>query len=86
MKLSELIIQLGDEQEDRKSFLKLCRAIYAYLTTTKIKDLSLFGKKTGTEYSQFYDSLEFSSKMKDDLLQNDDYFDLVLEESKKFKR
>lgn len=86
MKLSELIIQLGDEQSDRKTFLKLCRAIYAYLTTTKIKDIPLFIKKTGTEYSQFYDSLEFPKEMKDDLLQNDDYFDLVLEESKKFKK
>jgi len=86
MKLSDLIIKLGDEQEDRKLFLKLCRSIYAYLTTTKIKDIHLFTKKTGTEYLQFYDSLDFSSKMKDDLLQNDDYFDLVLEESKKFKK
>ena len=86
MKLSELIIQLGDEQLDPKTFQKLCRAIFSYLTTKKIKDLPLFAKKTGTEFALFYDSLDFPSAMKDDLLQNDEYFDLVLQESKKFRK
>jgi hypothetical protein len=86
MKLTELIMKLGDEQEDRKSFQQLCRAIFSYLTTKKIKDLPLFIKKTGTEYSVFYDSLDFPKEIKDDLLDNDEYFDLVIEESKKFKK
>ena len=86
MKLAELIMKLGDEQYDRKNFQRLCRAIFSYLTTKKIKDLPLFRKKTGTEYSLFYDSLDFEKEMKDDLLSNDDYFDLVIEESKKFKK
>jgi hypothetical protein len=86
MKLTDLIMKLGDEQEDRKKFQQLCRAIFSYLTTKKIKDLPLFIKKTGTEYAVFYDSLDFDKEMKDDLLLNDEYFDLVIEESKKFKR
>jgi len=86
MKLAELIMKLGDEQHDRKTFQKLCRAIFTYLTSKKIKDLPLFIKKTGTEYALFYDSLEFEKEMKDDLLENDDYFDLVIEESKKFRK
>jgi len=86
MKLTELIMKLGDEQEDRKTFQRLCRAIFSYLTTKKIKDLPLFIKKTGTEYSVFYDSLDFDKEMKDDLLLNDEYFDLVIEESKKYRK
>jgi len=85
MKLPELIVKLGDEQEDRKKFQELTAKIIRYLTTKKIKDLPLFKKQTGTEYSQFYDSLDFSSTMKDDLLQNDEFFELVLEKCKKFK-
>jgi hypothetical protein len=86
MKLAELIMKLGDEQYDRKKFQQLCRTIFSYLSSKKIKDLPLFIKKTGTEYSLFYDSLDFEKEMKDDLLSNDDYFDLVIEESKKFKK
>jgi hypothetical protein len=86
MKLAELIMKLGDEQYDRKKFQQLCRTIFSYLSSKKIKDLPLFIKKTGTEYSLFYDSLDFEKEMKDDLLSNDEYFDLVIEESKKFKK
>ena len=86
MKLAELIMKLGDEQYDRKKFQQLCRTIFSYLSSKKIKDLPLFIKKTGTEYSLFYDSLDFEKEMKDELLSNDDYFDLVIEESKKFKK
>ena len=86
MKLAELIMKLGDEQYDRKKFQQLCRTIFSYLSSKKIKDLPLFIKKTGTEYSLFYDSLDFEKEMKDDLLSNDEYFYLVIEESKKFKK
>ena len=78
MKLAELIMKLGDEQYDRKKFQQLCRTIFSYLSSKKIKDLPLFIKKTGTEYSLFYDSLDFEKEMKDDLLSNDEYFYLVI--------
>lgn len=84
--MEELIVKLADEQEDRKKFKELCTQIYRYLTSKKIKDNKLFEQKTGTEYRQFYDSLDFPNEMKDDLLSNDDFFDLVLKESKKYRR
>jgi len=86
MKLAELIMKLGDEQYDRKKFQQLCRTIFSYLSSKKIKDLPLFRKQTGIEYQTFYNSLHFPKEMKDDLLDNDEYFDLVLETSKNFRR
>jgi hypothetical protein len=86
MEMQELIIKLGDEQHDRKKFQELCRVIFRYLTSKKIKDYPLFRKQTGIEYQEFYESLNFPSEMKSDLLDNDEYFDLVLEEAKKFRR
>jgi hypothetical protein len=86
MKLDELIVKLSDEQSDWRTFKELCREIMRYLSTKKIKDVGLFKKKTGTEYSTFYDSLEFPKEMLDDLLDNDEFIDLVLQESRKFRR
>ena len=84
--MEELIIKLSDEQHDRKKFQDLCRTIIRYTTSKKIKDLPLFRKQSGIEYQTFYNSLQFPKEMKDDLLDNDEYFDLVLETSKKFRR
>ena len=84
--MEELIIKLSDEQENRKKFQELCRTIFRYLTSKKIKDFKLFKQRTGTEYQAFYDFLDVPKEMKDDLLLNDEYFDLVLEESRKFRR
>ncbi len=86
MKLDELIVKLSDEQTDWRTFKQLCREIVRYLSTKKIKDIGLFKKKTGTEYSAFYDSLEFPKEMLDDLLDNDEFIDLVIEETKKFRK
>ena len=86
MKLDELIVKLSDEQTDWRTFKQLCREIVRYLSTKKIKDIGLFKKKTGTEYSAFYDSLEFPKEMLDDLLDNDEFIDLDIEETKKFRK
>lgn len=86
MKLAELIIKLSDEQTDWKTFKQLCREILRYLSTKKIKDVGLFKKKTGTEYSAFYDSLDYPKEMVDDLLDNDEFIDLILDDTKKFRR
>jgi len=86
VKLPELIIKLSDEQTDWRTFKQLCREILRYLSTKKIKDVELFKKKTGTEYSAFYDSLDYPKEMVDDLLDNDEFIDLVLDETKKFRR
>jgi hypothetical protein len=85
MKLTELIVKLGDEYEDRGKFQELCRAIYRYLSTKKIKDLALFKQRTGTEYRQFYESLDYPDCMKE-VLDDDEFFDLMLSETKKFKK
>jgi len=84
--MEELIIRLGDEQADRRVFNELVREIFRYLTTKKIKDIKLFQQKTGTEYSSFLDSLKFPKTMKDDLLDNDEFFEFVIKQSIKFKR
>jgi hypothetical protein len=83
--MQALIVKLGDEQEDRKKFQHLCRTIFRYLTTKRIKDLPLFKQRTGIEYSLFYDALPYPT-IKDDLLQNDEFMETVLEETKKFKK
>ena len=86
MKLGELIIKLSDEQTDWKTFKQLSRDITRYLSTIKIKDVGLFKKKTGTEYSAFYDSFDYPKEMLDDLLDNEEFIDLVLDETKKFRK
>jgi len=85
LNLTELIIKLSDEQENKKIFQSLIRDIIRYLTTKKIKDMKLFQQRTGTEYTNFYESLHYSKEMKDDLLSNDEFFDLIIKESKRFK-
>jgi hypothetical protein len=84
--LKDMVIKLSDEQEDRKKFQELTRVILRYLTTKKIKDFPLFKKRTGIEYQTFYESLDFPKEMKDDLLDNDEYLELVISEAKKFRR
>ena len=37
------------------------------------------------KYTNFYESLHYSKEMKDDLLSNDEFFDLIIKESKRFK-
>jgi hypothetical protein len=83
--MEELIVQLADEQEDRKKFKEMCTQMYRYLTSKKIKDLNLFKQRTGTEYQQFYESLDFSPEMKEVLL-NEDFFELLIKQSRRFRR
>ena len=85
LNLTELIIKLSDEQENKKIFQSLIRDILRYLTIKKIKDIKLFQQRTGTEYTNFYESLHYSKEMKDDLLSNDEFFELIIKESKRFK-
>jgi hypothetical protein len=83
--MEELIVQLADEQEDRKKFKEMCTQMYRYLTSKKIKDLNLFKQRTGTEYRLFYESLDFSPEMKEVLL-NEDFFELLIKQSRRFRR
>jgi len=78
-----LVRTLEDEQEDPRTFQKVAKSIFQWLTTHKIKDMRKFEQRLGTEYEQMVDDLE--NPLLKDLLNNDEFFELSLELKKKYK-
>ena len=76
-----LVRNLGDEYENSKVFHDCAKAIFSRLCSKKIKDQKKFEQRLGPEYEQFVEDLNCS-----DLLNNDEFFTLTLELTKKFKK
>ena len=76
-----LVRNLGDEYEKSKEFHDCAKAIFSRLCSKKIKDQKKFEQRIGPEYEQFVEDLKCP-----DLIQNDEFFELTLTLSKKYKK
>jgi hypothetical protein len=82
----ELVRNLSDEQENQKQFKELTTTVFRLLTTRRIKDMRKFEQRLGPEYEQFVEDLKFPEGMVQDLLKNDEFFELSLKLQSKYKR
>jgi len=65
---------------------ELCHSVFRGIATLKLKEPKKFAQRLGREYEQFYEELKFPDELKDEILRDDDFFNLTLELQKKFKR
>jgi len=80
-----LVRKLQDDYSKPTQFQDLAKAVFAWLTTHKIKDMRKFEQRVGPEYERLVEDLKFPEPMVQDILKNDDFFELTLKLRKKYK-
>jgi len=80
---NKLVRTLEDEQEDPRSFQDLAKSVFRWMTTHKIKDMRKFEQRLGADYEQMVDDLK--NPLLEELLSNDEFFELSLKLKKKYK-
>jgi len=80
-----LVRTLEADQENPRQFEELAKAIFHTLCTRKIKDMRKFEQRLGPDYEKFVEDIPFPEEQVQDLLKNDEFFELTLKLRKNYK-
>jgi hypothetical protein len=80
-----LVRTLEADQENPAQFEEMAKAIFHRICTRKIKDMRKFEQRLGTDYEKFVEDIPFPEEQVQDLLKNDEFFELTLKLRKNYK-
>jgi hypothetical protein len=80
-----LVRTLQADQENPYKFEELAKVIFHKICTRKIKDMRKFEQRVGPDYEKFVEDIPFPEEQVQDLLKNDEFFEMTLKLRKNYK-
>lgn len=80
-----LVRTLEADQENPAQFEEMAKTIFHRICTRKIKDMRKFEQRLGPDYEKFVEDIPFPEEQVQELLKNDEFFELTLKLRKNYK-